>query len=166
MEACAERCRTAPSSWDAIVLVLAGGPDIERLDASRRLCAIDRHPVWLRRPREPRTLHIFTWSAVAALDLAALLIGLITGVGQSAVGRSLSPRFAAALGGEVSKTGLVVGCLVGGASHALLDGIFHLDVRPWHEGDPFFGVVGTSNLQLLCVAAAAGRARPEFAISL
>ncbi|MCC6744816.1 MAG: DUF4184 family protein [Acidobacteria bacterium] len=103
-----------------------------------------------------RTFHTFAGSAVAALVLAGLLIGIAAASARYVGKGAVSPRLAATLGGEVSKAGLVVGCLVGGASHTLLDGIFHRDVwpfAPWHQGTPFFSIVGPGDLQLLCVAA-------------
>jgi hypothetical protein len=63
------------------------------------------------------------------------------------------PRWMAA---EVSTTGLLVGGAFGGASHTLLDGIVHRDVRPWAPlatTNPFYGATTWDGVELDCFTA-------------
>lgn len=58
---------------------------------------------------------------------------------------------------EFSFVGSLSGGLVGGASHPLLDGIMHRDVRPFmpfSDANPFLGIIGVPQLHMACVVAA------------
>ncbi|HEX9952518.1 MAG TPA: metal-dependent hydrolase [Rubricoccaceae bacterium] len=89
---------------------------------------------------------------------AAAAVGLVAGLAVAAIGRTLrrpaSPEWAlrpALLGG-----------LLGGASHPLLDGLMHRDIRPFlplTTSNPLLGAVPLDTLHLLCtVAGVAGLA--------
>ncbi len=57
---------------------------------------------------------------------------------------------------ELTPTALLVGGLVGGASHPLLDGFMHDDIRPFlpfSDGNPLLGLVGLGTLHFACVIA-------------
>jgi membrane-bound metal-dependent hydrolase YbcI (DUF457 family) len=59
--------------------------------------------------------------------------------------------------GEISILGVLLGGLVGGLSHPLLDGVMHPDVRPfmpWSDYNPFLGLIGLPPLHLACIASA------------
>ena len=99
--------------------------------------------------------------------IGATAAGLVASVGFLVVVRAFAVAFpgrfttlvgsSAAARGEISIPGVLVGGLVGGLSHPLLDGIMHADVRPfmpWSDSNPFLGLVGLAPLHLACVAAA------------
>lgn len=89
--------------------------------------------------------------------LVAIPIGLAVGVAIWAAAHSLKKTGAS--GPPWSDLGLkqcIVGGLLGGASHSVLDGIMHADIqpfRPWTTANPLLGLVGVGTLHLLCVAA-------------
>jgi len=73
---------------------------------------------------------------------------------NAVLGADRAPQFNAA--SETDGVAAVVGGLVGGASHSLLDAIVHPDVRPlWPvaPGNQLFGLVSPETLHVLCVAA-------------
>lgn len=86
---------------------------------------------------------------VAAASAAGLLVGLAV----AAVGR-VSGRASA----EWARGPALLGGLLGGASHPLLDGAMHPDIRPFlpfTEANPLLGLVGLDVLHLACVGAGA-----------
>lgn len=101
-----------------------------------------------------RELHTFVGATAAGLAAAVMLLGLR----RLAPGpvRRLEAR-APALASETSTLGIIAGGLVGGASHPLLDGLMHADVRPfapWTDANPLLGSVGPAALHLGCMSAA------------
>jgi hypothetical protein len=49
-----------------------------------------------------------------------------------------------------------VGGLFGGASHTILDGLVHTDVRPWApltESNSLYGLLTWNTVEIVCVAA-------------
>lgn len=100
-----------------------------------------------------RTLHTFLGATVAGLGTGLLLVGaahLVLRYASWAAGRSGAERQ------EVPRVSLLIGGLVGGASHPLLDGMMHRDVRPFApltDANPFLGMVGLDALHLSCVVA-------------
>jgi hypothetical protein len=108
-----------------------------------------------------RRLHTFVGATIVGVATAAVLIA-IKWFAQHAV-----PRFASSLHfrrpsmqAEATTTGLLVGGFVGGATHPLLDGLMHLDIRPfepWTESNPLLGVIGIEALHTGCeIAGVAG----------
>lgn len=102
-----------------------------------------------------RTMHTFWGGTLAGLFVGALLIGLLRIVESSGTFKVDSIKLPS-LRAELSQRGLLVGGLVGGASHPFLDGIMHTDIRPfmpWTEANPLLSLVDLGMLHLLCFAA-------------
>lgn len=100
-----------------------------------------------------RELHTFVGATSAGLATAAMLLALRRLAGPA--GRL--ERSVPALRSEASTTGVMAGGLLGGASHPLLDGLMHGDIRPfapWTDANPLLGAVGLDVLHLGCLAAA------------
>lgn len=95
-----------------------------------------------------RALHTVAGAAAAGLATAGALLAL----------RGLLPRgrLPPALAAELSTAPIVMGGLLGGLTHPLLDGLMHADIRPflpWTEANPLLGLVGLGALHLGCLAA-------------
>lgn len=109
---------------------------------------------WLHRGEWPvhRYLHTFLGGAVVG-SAAALAVSLIL--------RRLAARFPGArengaLGAEAALGPALTGGLVGGLSHALLDGIMHWDIQPFRPvtaGNPLLELVNVVHLHVGCAAA-------------
>ena len=100
-----------------------------------------------------RTLHTLVGGTCAGI--------LVAGIGWL-VGRIFDARWrrsglrASALRAEGSFAGTMLGGVLGGASHSVLDGMMHVDVRPyWPFSDSpgALGVVSLGMLHMGCVAA-------------
>jgi membrane-bound metal-dependent hydrolase YbcI (DUF457 family) len=94
-----------------------------------------------------RTAHTFA---------VAVPLGTAVGVAVWLAGRHYSRR-GAMLESELGLWPCVVGGLLGGATHPLLDGIMHRDIQPFMPfaaGNPLLGLVSLASLHLACVAAA------------
>lgn len=96
-----------------------------------------------------RTLHTF---------LVGGAVGLVVGVGSSAIGGRLFRRMVEhagpAIGSEFLIWPSVWGGLTGGLLHSLLDGIMHADIhpfRPFSDANPLHAVIGLSTLHLGCL---------------
>jgi membrane-bound metal-dependent hydrolase YbcI (DUF457 family) len=104
-----------------------------------------------------RFFHSFLGAALAGLLTAALFLVVVH---ASFIGfpRLIVPLTATSTArGEISVLGVLLGGLVGGLSHPLLDGIMHPDVRPfmpWTDYNPFLGLIGLVPLHLACFASA------------
>jgi hypothetical protein len=104
-----------------------------------------------------RFFHSFLGAAAAGLLAAVLFLGVVR---ASFIGfpRVIMPLTATSTArGEISVFGVLLGGLVGGLSHPLLDGIMHPDVRPfmpWTDYNPFLGLIGLAPLHLACIASA------------
>ena len=104
-----------------------------------------------------RFFHSFLGAAAAGLLTAVLFLGVVH---ASFIGfpRVIMPLTATSTArGEISVLGVLLGGLVGGLSHPLLDGIMHSDVRPfipWTDYNPFLGLIGLAPLHLACIASA------------
>lgn len=101
-----------------------------------------------------RTLHTFVGATIAGLATAAALIGS-KWLAEKAMPRIVNAaRFRqASLRSEATTLGLLVGGFVGGASHPLLDGIMHRDIRPflpWSASNPLLGVISIETLEIGC----------------
>lgn len=106
-----------------------------------------------------RLLHTFVFASLLGVAVGALVWLLAHGVrrllGTRAAHLSIGTPLAA-FGGEVRLTGVTLGGLLGGLSHALLDSLMHRDIqplRPLASGNPFEGLVSWDRLHLGCVAA-------------
>jgi membrane-bound metal-dependent hydrolase YbcI (DUF457 family) len=82
----------------------------------------------------------------------ASIVGLATGLAVAAVGRirrrAASPEWA--------RGPALLGGVLGGASHALLDALMHADIRPFlplSALNPLLGVVSLGTLHLMCAGA-------------
>jgi hypothetical protein len=108
-----------------------------------------------------RRLHTFVGATIVGVATAAALIG-IKWLAEHAVQQSVSPfRFhLPSIRSEATTTGLLVGGFVGGASHPLLDGLMHSDIKPflpWSNSNPLLGIIGVESLHTACeIAGLAG----------
>jgi membrane-bound metal-dependent hydrolase YbcI (DUF457 family) len=106
---------------------------------------------WLRRNQWPvhRLLHTFVSGALVGVAVAVTVSAFARFFADSRLaerpGLAAEGRFVPAL----------VGGVVGGLSHSLLDGIMHPDIRPFRpftEANPLLGLVSIVDLHLACVA--------------
>lgn len=85
----------------------------------------------------------------------AAFIGVVVGVLVYLVGRE-SPTADDLVGKpESAARPALVGGLLGGLSHPVLDGIMHTDIRPllpFDSSNPFLGIVDLETLHLSCIA--------------
>jgi len=100
-----------------------------------------------------RTLHTFVIGGAAGAAL-----GLVGG----SLGRRMFPRLARhdrpIVTAELNGTSAVIGGLTGGLTHALLDGMMHLDMHPFWPftaENPLLGMLSLQALHLFCVVAGA-----------
>ncbi|HEX3282474.1 MAG TPA: DUF4184 family protein [Pyrinomonadaceae bacterium] len=101
-----------------------------------------------------RTLHTFMGATIVGLATAATLIGS-KWLAEKAMPRLFSEsRFRQpSIRSEATTLGLLVGGFVGGASHPLLDGIMHRDIRPflpWSASNPLLGLISIETLEIGC----------------
>jgi len=101
-----------------------------------------------------RFFHSFLGAAAAGL-LAVVLFLVVVHASFIGFPRVIAPLTATSTArGEISVLGILLGGLVGGLSHPLLDGIMHPDVRPfmpWTDYNPFLGLIGLAPLHLACI---------------
>jgi len=112
-------------------------------------------------PHVHRILHTFVFGALAGLAIAGLVWLCGAGVhhllGRHVSGMSIGtplPVFRS----ELSLRGVVLGGLLGGVTHALLDGVMHGDVqplRPFSLANPLYGLIGWKLLHSACLVAGA-----------
>jgi hypothetical protein len=99
------------------------------------------------------------WPVHRVLHTFALAtpVGALVGVGLWAVvGRIRWPPGRAWLRNDCALLPAIVGGLLGGLTHPLLDGIMHADIqpfRPFSEANPLYQAVGLGPLHLACVLA-------------
>lgn len=89
---------------------------------------------------------------------AAGVVGAAVGVVVWAACRGVAPRLGSAVRDDVRPGAAVMGGLLGGVSHPLLDGLMHRDVhalRPLAETQWVLSPGGVAMLHLACVAAGA-----------
>ena len=112
--------------------------------------AVDLEPLWfILRGEYP----VHRWTHTFAVGGA---IGLIVGVVRHALARRWNGRWAAALRGDLRPRAALLGGLLGGVSHAWLDGLMHRDVRalrPFAETTWVLSPEGVAALHLACVGA-------------
>jgi membrane-bound metal-dependent hydrolase YbcI (DUF457 family) len=83
------------------------------------------------------------------------LVGLLAGAAVWLAGRRLRSSRSAIVRAEVAIWPALVGGVVGGLSHPLLDAVMHSDLQPFwpvSAADPLFAAIGLGYLHLLCVA--------------
>ena len=104
------------------------------------------------------------WHSIGLATTVGLAVGTLTwGLGRLApIAQRALPRTAAhgvrapAIDGELTATGALIGGLLGGATHTLLDALMHRDLvpfAPWLSGNPLLGRVDLLLLHLLCLVA-------------
>ena len=90
--------------------------------------------------------------------LGAGAIGVLSGLALAAVAGRLTSRdpLPAPLRGELSRGPLMVGSILGGLTHPLLDGLMHRDIRPFlpfSAANPLLDAIPVGVLISSCVAA-------------
>lgn len=112
--------------------------------------AVDLEPLWfILRGETP----IHRWTHTFAVGGA---IGLAVGAALHALARRWSGPAAAAVRDDLRPGAALLGGLLGGVSHAWLDGLMHLDVRalrPFAESTWVLTPAGVAALHLACVGA-------------
>lgn len=111
--------------------------------------AVDLEPLYyLSRHEGPihRLAHTF---------LAAGLIGALLGIVLAALTRRLvRSATAPALNGEIAVRPVILGGLLGGLTHPLLDGLLYTDIRPFAPftlANPLLGIVPLRMVIIVCV---------------
>ena len=110
-------------------------------------------------PHPHRIMHTFVVGSLAGLATAVLVWAIALGVrrlldrraDQLAIGKTL-PVFRS----EVTLAGAALGGLLGGLSHALLDGVMHHDIQPllpFTTANPLEGLIEWNALHSLCIVA-------------
>ena len=104
-------------------------------------------------------LHTFVFRGLVGLGVGALTLAMALAVrrllGSRAAHLSLGQQRPVLLG-EHSLIGVALGGIVGGLSHALLDGVMHGDMQPFRPftlENPLYGLAGWRVLYLGCVIA-------------
>jgi hypothetical protein len=97
-----------------------------------------------------RTFHTMLAGAAAGVVLAVLVR-----IAGSLVGcRYRDSRLTLLMEHECALPAALVGGILGGASHSLLDAIVHSDVRPYRPlvaGNPLLGMIGAGALHFWCI---------------
>jgi hypothetical protein len=97
-------------------------------------------------------LHTFLGATIAGAATASVII-TAKWIAEHGFPQIVVKVRSPAVRAEVTTTGLVVGGLVGGASHPFLDGLLYTDIRPFlplTERNPLFGMIGVYQLQTVC----------------
>lgn len=104
-----------------------------------------------------RELHTFVGATITGLAVAALILAATGVMRRLEAGRRLvSWMGRSGLDGEIRPAGIVLGGLVGGATHPLFDGLMHRDIRPFRpfaDANPLLGLVDVGDLHVACLAA-------------
>lgn len=104
-----------------------------------------------------RRLHTFIGATLAGAATAGALVALKWLARRVAPAIVESFRYGNRLMRAEAKTSaLLVGGLIGGASHPLFDGLMHTDIMPflpWTTTNPLLGVVGVGALHVGCLVA-------------
>ena len=94
-----------------------------------------------------RSAHTLLFGSLIGLGTAGLLYLATLAIRHRPIWRL------PALTGEVTAQGLLVGGWLGGASHAVLDGLMHADIRPFApfvDQNPMLGMVDVGVLHASC----------------
>jgi hypothetical protein len=103
-----------------------------------------------------RSLHTFVCATLAGLATAGFILAcrwFVLRV-KPGIAVSLGERWPS-LRSESSTAGILAGGIIGGASHPLLDGPMHADIRPfmpWTSANPLLGAVDLGTLHVGCLA--------------
>ena len=84
-------------------------------------------------------------------------LGLLVGMAVWSAGLLVRRKYLHLDSHELRLLPCIAGGLLGGASHPLLDGIMHADIRPLRpflETNPFLGALAISQLHIACIVAA------------
>jgi membrane-bound metal-dependent hydrolase YbcI (DUF457 family) len=87
--------------------------------------------------------------------LVSGLVGFLAGAVVWIVGRRVRPLSSAILNVEFEARPALIGGLVGGLSHPLLDSVMHADLKPFwpaSAANPFLAAVSMGYLHVLCLA--------------
>ena len=102
-----------------------------------------------------RFFHTLLGGAIAGVVTGLLMMALKRRGGRQAAALiAVADRARPSLRSEASTAAILIGALVGGLSHSLLDGIMHTDVRPfapWTDRNPLLRSVSLAALHLGCV---------------
>ena len=104
-----------------------------------------------------RTLHTFLGGTLAGLAVAGVLLlsRWLASRLRPEVGRSFAAKWPS-VASEFGIAGILAGGIIGGASHPLLDGLMHPDIRPlepWTRANPLLGAVSMATLHDGCILA-------------
>lgn len=107
--------------------------------------------------RTMHTLPVATTTGLAVGGLVWILgVGTHALLGRRVAGTSIGTRLPI-FESELSAVGAVIGGVLGGATHSVLDAIVHPDVQPllpFSGADPFLGLVEWNAMEMTCVLAA------------
>jgi len=102
-----------------------------------------------------RTLHTFLGGTLAGLAVAGVLLAggwLVSRLAPEA-GKSFQAKWPS-VASEFGLAGILAGGIIGGASHPLLDGLMHPDIRPfmpWTSANPLLDAVSMGALLDGCI---------------
>ena len=104
-----------------------------------------------------RFFHSFIGATAMGL-IAAVAWILLVGLAKLLLPRLVLPWMhpTSPVSSEFSSFAVIVGGLLGGASHTFLDAVMHRDVRPFlpfSDHNPFLGLIGVGTLHMACVVA-------------
>ena len=106
-----------------------------------------------------RELHTFVGATIAGLVTSALILAALSVSKRVELGsRLLAWTARTGLGAEIRPAAVVVGGIVGGATHPFFDGLMHRDIRPFRpfsDLNPLLGLVDVGLLHAGCIAAGA-----------
>src|SRR5262249_771586 len=102
-----------------------------------------------------RTLHTFLGGTLTGITVAGLFLACTGLVSLCAprLGRSFEATWPS-VGSEFTTAGILAGGVIGGASHPLLDGLMHPDIRPflpWTSANPLLDAIGIGTLYDACI---------------
>jgi len=94
-----------------------------------------------------RVLHTFT---------AGVVVGAMVGGVVTLIGRRLPGADGETGRRELGTLPTMVGGVIGGLMHSLLDGVMHEDILPWRpflDSNPLYHLIDVATLHVACVAA-------------
>jgi len=102
-----------------------------------------------------RTLHTFLGGTLTGMGVAGLLLAArrLVSLLTPRLGKPFGAKWPS-VGSEFTTVGVLAGGVIGGASHPLLDGLMHPDIRPfmpWTSANPLLDAVGLGTLLDGCI---------------